>query len=140
MSIPIIAGLSEIAPRYRGFVLDIWGVVHQGGPAYPDAIACLEELAKRNQPVVFLSNAPRRAQHVEALLERKGIARALHRGVISSGEVARNALAARQAPELAALGSAFYLIGAEHDDDLLDGLPYRRVGDVAVADFVLAIG
>lgn len=140
MTIPIITGLSEIAPRYQGFVLDVWGVVHQGGPAFPEAIACLEELARRDLKVVFLSNAPRRAHHVEDLLEHKGIARALHNGVISSGEVARGALAARQAPEFTSLGPAFYMIGAEHDDDLLDGLSYRRVGDVAAADFVLAIG
>lgn len=140
MNIPVIAGLSEIASRYRGFVLDVWGVVHQGGPAFPEAIACLEELERRALPVVFLSNAPRRAGHVEALLERKGIARHLHRGVISSGEVARMAFACGDHPELAVLGPSFLMIGAEHDDDLLDGLAYRRVHNVRDADFLLAIG
>jgi len=140
MSIPIIAGLSEIAPRYRGFVLDIWGVVHSGGEAFPEVIECLEALAHREQPVVFLSNAPRRAFHVEGLLERKGIARHLHSGVVSSGEITRTALARLDDPATQSLGARFHVFGASHDDDLLVGLSYRKVGSVEDADFLLAIG
>jgi HAD superfamily hydrolase (TIGR01459 family) len=140
MSIPLIAGLSEIASAYDAFVFDVWGVVHQGGPAFPNVIACLERLAARGQPVVFLSNAPRRASRVETQLVDKGIPRKLHAGVVSSGEIARSALEHRAEPNLATLGDAYLLIGAESDDDLLEGLPYRRTDDPDRADFILAIG
>jgi HAD superfamily hydrolase (TIGR01459 family) len=140
MTIPVIRGLSEIAARYDGFVLDIWGVVHQGGAAYPEVVDCLAKLQDLGRPVVFLSNAPRRAARVERLLESKGVPPALHRGVISSGEVARMSLEARREPALAALGPRFFLLGSDGDDDLLEGLPYHRVDDPANADFVLAIG
>jgi HAD superfamily hydrolase (TIGR01459 family) len=140
MPVPIIAGLSELADRFAGFVLDVWGVVHQGGEAYPEAIACLEALRRRGLAAVFLSNAPRRAARVEALLATKGIPRELHRGVVTSGEVARHALERRAEPHLAALGPAYFMLGAARDGDLLDGLPYCRAARVADADFVLAIG
>ncbi|MSO74903.1 MAG: TIGR01459 family HAD-type hydrolase [Alphaproteobacteria bacterium] len=140
MTVPIIHGLSDIAARYDGVVLDIWGVVHQGGPAFPGVIDCLVQLQKLGRPVVFLSNAPRRAVRVERLLESKGISPSLHRGVVSSGEIARISLEARQTPALAALGACYIRLGSEADDDLLDGLRYRPVDDPARADFILAIG
>ncbi len=140
MTIPIIRGLSEIAARYDGFVLDIWGVVHQGGPAYPEVVDCLAQLKKLDRPVVFLSNAPRRAVRVERLLESKGISATLHRGVISSGEIARLSLEARRESALASLGPRYLSLGAERDGDLLDGLDFQEVTDPSDADFILAIG
>lgn len=140
MPILIISGLSEIASAYDAFVVDLWGVVHQGGPAFPEVVACLERLAELGKPVVFLSNAPRRARRIEAQLGEKGISRKLHAGVVSSGEITRSALERRTDPNLAALGEAYLLIGADRDDDLLEGLPYRRTADPDHAHFILAIG
>jgi len=31
----LLAGLSEIAPRYDALFCDVWGVVHNGLAAYP---------------------------------------------------------------------------------------------------------
>ncbi len=33
--IPILHGLSEIAERYDGFIVDLWGVLHDGMRAFP---------------------------------------------------------------------------------------------------------
>ncbi|MGD9538035.1 MAG: TIGR01459 family HAD-type hydrolase [Alphaproteobacteria bacterium] len=140
MVIPLISGLSQIAARYDGFVLDVWGVVHQGGPAFPEVVECLERLAVLGRPVVFLSNAPRRAARVEQQLEAKGVPPGLHRGVVSSGEVTRAALETRRDAALATLGPRYVLLGPDMDDDLLDGLDYRRADAVEEADFLLAIG
>ncbi len=140
MTIPMIRSLAALSARYDGYIVDIWGVVHQGGPAFPEAVRCLQRLREAGKRVVFLSNAPRRAVIVAAILEAKGIAAALHDGVISSGEAARLALAARDEPALAALGPRYLLLGPAASDDLLDGLDYRRTDDLATADFLLGIG
>ncbi len=140
MAISVIRGLSEIAARYDGFVLDVWGVVHQGGPAFPEVIDCLRRLHELGRSVVFLSNAPRRAVRVERLLASKGLPPTLHRGVMSSGEITRMGLEARLEPALAQLGSRYFLLGSETDDDVLEGLRYDRVDDPVAADFILAIG
>ena len=82
MTIPMIRGLAALSARYDGYIVDIWGVVHQGGPAFPEAVRCLQRLREAGKRVVFLSNAPRRAAIVAAILEAKGIAAALHDGYI----------------------------------------------------------
>ena len=35
--LPVLHGLSEIASRYDGFIVDLWGVMHDGVQPYPGA-------------------------------------------------------------------------------------------------------
>ena len=140
MNIPIIPGLADFSDAYDGFILDIWGVVHQGGDVYGEAMDCLHRLRAAGKRVIFLSNAPRRAAKVAESLEEKGIAPALYDGVLSSGEAARIAFEAGDEPVLGNLGKRYYLLAAPGDDDLLHGLDYAPSATVADADFLLAIG
>lgn len=140
MTIPIIRGLSELSADYDGFILDIWGVVHQGGDAYPEAIDCVRQLRDAGKRVVFLSNAPRRAETVAQIIEDKGIPRELYDAILSSGEAARIAFEAGDEAPLNTLGRRYYLLAASGDDGLLDGLDYSAVSDVSEADFLLTIG
>ena len=73
MTIPIVPGLAALAADYDGYILDVWGVMHQGGPAYPEAVACVRRLRAAGKRVVFLSNAPRLAHQVETVLNGKGV-------------------------------------------------------------------
>ncbi len=140
MTIPILRGLSELSAAYDGFILDIWGVVHQGGDAYPEAIDCVRRLRDAGKRVVFLSNAPRRAKTVAQIIADKGIPRDLYDAVLSSGEAARTAFADGNEAPLNALGRRYFLLAAAGDDGLLDGLDYSAVSDVSQADFLLTIG
>ena len=87
--VPILPGLAPLAADYDGVILDVWGVMHQGGAAYPAALACLRRLRAAGKRVVFLSNAPRLAAQVEAGLNGKGVDAALYDGVVASGDAAR---------------------------------------------------
>ena len=40
------AGVAELAGRYDGFLLDQWGVLHDGAIAHEGAVACLEALRR----------------------------------------------------------------------------------------------
>jgi len=51
--------LSEIFNIYDTFVIDLWGVVHDGVNLYEKAIEAIDELEKNSKKIVFLSNAPR---------------------------------------------------------------------------------
>ncbi|MEL0021241.1 MAG: hypothetical protein VW709_15300, partial [Rickettsiales bacterium] len=64
MSVPVMRGLREVADGYDGFVLDLWGVVHDGVTVFPGVIGALQELRAAGKKLVFLSNAPRRAHIV----------------------------------------------------------------------------
>ena len=140
MNIPLLPGLADFSAAYDGFILDIWGVMHQGGDAYGEAVDCVRHLRAIGKRVIFLSNAPRRAEKVAAILEDKGIAPSQYDGVLSSGEAARLAFEAGDTAALGKLGKRYFLLAAPDDDDLLRGLDYAPSTAVAEADFLLAIG
>ena len=54
------SGMAEVASRYDGFLVEQWGVLHDGTTPYPGAIACLERLRAVGKRVVLLSNSGRR--------------------------------------------------------------------------------
>ena len=49
----------ELARDHDGFIVDQWGVMHDGTRAYPGAIDCLERLHAAGKHVVVLSNTGR---------------------------------------------------------------------------------
>ncbi len=140
MSISVLSGLRDIADRYDGFILDLWGVVHDGVAPYPgaaDSLARLRDLGKRT---VMLSNAPRRAFVLVEMMESMGISRDLYGAVMSSGEAVHLEFARRTDPWFAALGERCLHIGSAADSIIFEGLSLQRVEDVADADFVMNTG
>jgi HAD superfamily hydrolase (TIGR01459 family) len=133
-----IAGLSTIADGYDGFVVDLWGVIHDGIAPFPDALACLRQLAGR--PVLLLSNAPRRAASVQRTLRRLGVDDALYVHILTSGEATWHALHRRDDPWFAALGSRVFHLGPDRDRGLLAGLDLALAATPADADLVLNTG
>ena len=65
-AVPNLAGVSALAGDYDGFVLDLWGVIHDGVEPYPGALDCLARLRAAGKATVLLSNAPRRANAMVA--------------------------------------------------------------------------
>ena len=139
-SIPLLPGLAPLAERYDGFILDLWGVVHDGIAAYPGAVDALARLKARGKRVLLLSNAPRRVEAIVRAMERMGIPRALYDELVSSGEAAYQALRLRDDPWLQALGHACYLMGPARDRGMVEGLGVTRVARVEESSFILATG
>ena len=139
LSVPILSGLAVLAPDYDGYVLDVWGVMHQGGPAYPEALACVRRLREAGKRVAFVSNAPRLSAQVERVLNGKGVDTALYDAVVASGDATRRALADRAHPPFDGLGTRYRLLGPPGSDDVLDGLGFTATG-IDHADFLLGIG
>jgi len=135
-----MSGFAILAENYDGFIVDLWGVVHNGVRAYPGVIDCLTRLRERNKRVVFLSNAPRRAAAIGHSLAAMGIAPDLYDGIMSSGEAVHTALRDRTEPDFAALGSNLYHLGPERDRDIFDTLPLTEVATPGQADFLLNTG
>lgn len=132
--------LSEIAERYDGFIVDLWGVLHDGVTAFPAALDCLAALRARGKRVAILSNAPRR---VDAVIERNrvlGITEAHFDAVLSSGEETWQFLKRRCDDWYRALGPGCFHLGPDRDQGMLDGLDYDIVATLQQADFVLTTG
>ena len=140
MSLSLLSGLVEIAGDYDGFILDLWGVLHDGTAPFPGVVDALTRLKRAGKRLAVLSNAPRRAALVEARMNEIGIARGLYDHVHSSGEEAWQHLKRRDDPFYAALGTRCYHIGPARDDNMLEGAALERVAEIADAEFILNTG
>ena len=136
----MLDGFAAIAGRYDGFILDLWGVIHDGVNPYPGAVDCLEHLQEAGKRCVLLSNAPRRSHAAEAMLRRMGIAPELYTAIMTSGEAVHTALRDRTDPWFAALGPRVYHLGPDRDRNVLDGLPCTLTPTPDGADWVLNTG
>ena len=80
-------GFAPLAARYDGFILDLWGVIHDGVSPYTGALDVLARLRTAGKPVVLLSNAPRRAAVAQAAMRAAmAIPDDLYSGILTSGE------------------------------------------------------
>ena len=138
--IPFLSGLSEVAERYDGYILDLWGVLHDGQAPFPGVIECLTRLKAGGKRMVVLSNAPRRAHLVEERVTEIGIPRSLYDHLLSSGEEVWQHLKKRDDAFYRALGRVCYHIGPARDDNMLADLGLRRVESVEDAEFILNTG
>ena len=141
MSAPILPGIAPVADRYDGFILDLWGVLHDGQRALPGAVEALRELKARGKRIGLLSNAPRRCASVVAKLDSLAIPRDCYDFVLTSGEATHEALRDPTDAWHRALGPRVWHLGPERDADVLEGLPNREVvAGPEHADFVLNTG
>ncbi len=138
--IPCHRGLAKLAARYDGFILDLWGLVHNGIAPYPGAVDCMRRLRAAGKPVVLLSNAPRSAGTVAAFLADIGVPPDSYDTIVTSGDVMLTALARRADPWHARLGRTYFYLGADRDAGMLDGLDYRPVDGIEAASFILNLG
>ena len=84
--------LLEIANNYDTFVIDLWGVMHNGISLNSKAMEVIKELKNNSKKIVFLSNAPRPSVKVINFLLRMGMDKKYLSNVITSGEAAMQQL------------------------------------------------
>jgi HAD superfamily hydrolase (TIGR01459 family) len=135
-----LSGFRELADQYDGFIVDLWGVVHDGLKTYSGAVETLAALRQAGKPVVFLSNAPRRAAAIGRALGHMGVGAELYTGIMSSGEAVYLALRDRADADFAGLGERIFHLGPERDRDVFDTLELTEVADVREASFLLNTG
>ncbi|WP_169544507.1 TIGR01459 family HAD-type hydrolase [Sneathiella aquimaris] len=140
MSFQFMPGLAQIADQYDAYILDLWGVVHDGTRPYPGALNCMQQLRANGKPLLLLSNAPRTNGFVENFLETLGVSRSFYDQILTSGDLTREVLTDRRFDYLKKENLKFYQFGADKDRGLDDGLDYTRVFNVAQADFLICTG
>src|SRR5262245_32114599 len=138
--VPVIDRLAAIADRYEAFILDLWGVLHDGVRPYPGVVDALHELKRRDKRLVVLSNAPRRAAPVARRMHEIGVAPELYDVLHSSGEETWQLLKERTDPIFARLGRRFLPLMPERDRSLIEGLDLEMVETASAAEFVLVTG
>jgi len=123
---------STLAGNYDGVLSDVWGVIHNGVAAFPEACEALSRFRAKGGSVALITNAPRPGAVVVKLLDRLAVPHDAYDAIVSSGDVTRAVMAARP-------GKAVFHIGPERDLPIFDGLGLRFVPYEA-ADYVVCTG
>ncbi len=106
----LITALSEIAPRYDALFVDLWGCVHDGVRALPDACTALVRYRETGGAVVLVTNSPRPRGDVERQMRAFGVPDAAWDTIATSGDSARAAMFE------GAVGERVYFIGQPHEE------------------------
>jgi HAD superfamily hydrolase (TIGR01459 family) len=121
-----------LAPHYDVLLCDVWGVLHNGIAAFPEANHALTRFRTNGGYVILISNAPRPGDSIRPLLDALGVNRDAYDDIITSGDVTRSEIAARQ-------GQHILHIGPERDLPLFAGLKVHFAA-AEHADYVVCSG
>lgn len=133
-------GISDISDSYTGFILDQWGVLHDGKKVFPEVMEVLRELKDRGKEIIILTNSGKRAEPNMERLESIGIPRDLYTHMVSAGEMIWQGLNDRNTGVFHGLGDKVYIIGHGGDTSIIDGLSVKVVKDIEKADFLIISG
>src|ERR1700690_1778121 len=129
----------RFAEHLRGLVAgvdvllsDIWGVVHNGLVAFPEACEALHTFRSRGGPVILITNAPRPADSVQRQLRRLGVADETYDAIVSSGDLTRHYVADHP-------GRKVFWLGPERDNSIYRGLD-PVLAPLEQADYIVCTG
>lgn len=89
----VLPGIRSLIPQFDAFLVDLWGVVHDGERPFEGVASALDALAAAKRRVLFMTNTSRTGDAVaDTLVQQMGIARALFSDVVTAGDVTRRAL------------------------------------------------
>ncbi|MGZ9096701.1 MAG: TIGR01459 family HAD-type hydrolase [Micavibrio sp.] len=134
-------GISDISDSYNAFILDQWGVLHNGEKPYEGVIDCLKEMKARNKYVIILSNSGKRAEENAETLKNLGIGPSLYDEIVTSGELTWQGLHDQNEGVFKGIGTKCFLLSRGGDRSIIDGLEHiELVKDIEDADFLLISG
>jgi HAD superfamily hydrolase (TIGR01459 family) len=112
----IIQTFADISDRYDVAFVDLWGCMHDGVRAFPDAVAAMQGFRAHGGKVVLVTNAPRARGPVEAQIGSLGIPDDAWDSIATSGDSARAAMFR------GAVGRKVWFMGEKHDRSFFEPL------------------
>jgi HAD superfamily hydrolase (TIGR01459 family) len=119
--IEIIPSIAPLAAATATWLVDIWGVIHNGVEPFVPACEACQQFRENGGLVMLVSNSPRPRDGVAAQLDRIGVPRSSYDGIVSSGDLARSLV-----EDYA--GRRIFHIGPERDLGVFAGIAVERVG------------
>ena len=127
-----ISGLSKIYSKFDIFLVDLWGVIHNGIECYSDALNVLKKL-KKTKKIILISNAPRPSSSVQKFLNQINFNKSFYDFLITSGDLTRYYLKNFTKKE------NFYHLGPDRDNSLFSNLMLKKT-TLKNARFVICTG
>ena len=125
--------LSEVFKAYDTFVIDLWGVIHDGITLNEKAIEAVDQLKKHSKKIVFLSNAPRPSTKVVDFLLKMKMDRKYLSNVMTSGEAAMHAINQNK------FGKKFFHLGPPRDTAIFEKIKENKT-TIDSCEFILCTG
>ena len=113
----IISALDQISDRYKALFVDLWGCVHNGITAYPEAVEALKAYRERGGKVVLVTNSPKPRAGVAEQLTHFNVPADSYDTIATSGDSARSAMFRGE------VGEKVYFMGQwDRDEGFFDPL------------------
>jgi len=106
----IIHSLDEISSRYDALFVDLWGCLHNGETAYPEAVEAMRTYRTGGGTVVLVTNSPKSRTGVAGQLAEFGVTKDAYDAIATSGDSARAAMFR------GVVGEKVYVMGAWDSD------------------------
>ena len=133
-------GISDISDTYMGFIIDQWGVLHDGQNLYDGVLECLEELRGRKKKIIILSNSSAPASVNKKTLSKMGLGEELYDHIVTSGELIRTGVNEQSGGLFKGYGKKCFIFGKSEAKGLFDGMDIEAVDDIKDATFMLIAG
>jgi len=131
-AIPIIEGMRALCETSDAWLVDVWGVMHNGAEAFQAAAEACAAFRRQGGYVVLLTNAPRPAPAVVAQITKLGVPREAYDGVLTSGDVTRGLVASWRDKRI-------HHMGPDRDRGIFEGLGIDFATSIE-ADIVVCTG
>jgi len=131
-STPIHTSIADVGRNYRAWLVDIWGVMHNGAEAIASACDACRTFRSRGGVVMLISNAPRPFTAVVPHMRSLGVPDDAYDTGMTSGDVTRSMLQGMP-------GRPVFHVGPERDLGLFDGESVKLV-DADTAELVVCSG
>jgi HAD superfamily hydrolase (TIGR01459 family) len=137
----LIQNLSEISTNYDALFVDLWGCVHNGIEAFPEAVKALQDYREGGGIVILVTNSPRPWRSVAAQMLSFGVPEDAYDAIATSGDSARTAM------HMGAVGQKVYHIGTPDEiavffapSDILDDALEIETVPLAEAEGIVCTG
>ena len=125
--------LEEIFNSYSTFIIDLWGVMHDGVKLNPKAVESVDHLIKNQKKVIFLSNAPRPSNEVRKFLRKLKMEERFMDNIFTSGQASMMAI------ENNNYGKFFFHLGPDKDDKIFFNIKNYQTS-LKKCDYILCTG
>ncbi len=113
----IIESVSQFSKRYDVLFCDIWGCIHDGKFAFPNALNALSDFRKNGGYVMLLTNAPRPKAAVKKHLKSMDITEEFFDDITTSGDAAQVCMFSGK------VGYNIYHLGPKQDESFFTDFP-----------------
>jgi HAD superfamily hydrolase (TIGR01459 family) len=132
MTLRFVEQLRDLVEGVEVILSDIWGVVHNGLEAFPEACEALHTYRSRGGTVILITNAPRPADSVQRQLRKFGVADETYDSIVTSGDLTRHFVAGHPDRKV-------FWLGPEKHDSIHRGLS-PVMTPLEQADYIICTG